>query len=208
MIKAILFDMDGVLVDAKEWHYEALNKALKLFGYEIGRLAHLEEYDGLPTRVKLEMLSKDKGLPSSLHTLINKIKQQYTYEIMNGKCRPMFIHEFALSTLKKEGYKIAVCSNSIKKTVKIMLDKTKLIDYVDFFISNEDVKNSKPHPEMYSTASKRFDLLPEECLVIEDNIRGIKSAITSGCKLMVVDTVYDVTLKNIKQRIEEIENES
>lgn len=206
MIKAILFDMDGVLVDAKEWHYEALNKALKLFGYEIGRLAHLEAYDGLPTRVKLKMLGK-KGFPKSLIELTNKIKQAYTSEIMNGKCKPMEIHQHALFTLKKEGYKIAVCSNSVRKSVAVMLTKTELINYVDFFISNEDVENSKPHPEMYSTASKKFNLPPEECMVIEDNERGIKSAKDAGCKLMTVDNIYDVTLKNIKQRIEEIENE-
>lgn len=207
MIKAILFDMDGVIVDAKEWHYESLNKSLKLFGYEIGRLEHLEKYDGLPTKIKLKMLSEKKGLPDSLSSLINKVKQIYTSKLMNGRCRPMFIHQLALFTLKKEGYKIAVCSNSIRKTVEVMLSKTKLIDYVDFFISNEDVENPKPHPEMYIKASKRFNLHPKECLVIEDNIRGIKSATSSGCELMVVDNIYDVTLKNIKQRIKEIENE-
>ena len=56
-IKAVLFDMDGVLIDAKDWHYEALNKALGLFGMEINRYDHLNTFDGLPTKVKLQMLS-------------------------------------------------------------------------------------------------------------------------------------------------------
>jgi beta-phosphoglucomutase len=53
MIKAVVFDMDGVLIEAKDWHYEALNRALKLFGYEISRYEHLTTFDGLPTRRKL-----------------------------------------------------------------------------------------------------------------------------------------------------------
>ena len=61
-IKAVLFDMDGVLIDAKEWHYEALNRALALFGMPISRFEHLTTFDGLPTRKKLEMLSLELSL--------------------------------------------------------------------------------------------------------------------------------------------------
>jgi beta-phosphoglucomutase len=69
-IKAIIFDMDGVLVEAKEWHYKALNRALELFGYQISRYDHLTTYDGLPTSKKLEMLSLESGLPKELHKFI------------------------------------------------------------------------------------------------------------------------------------------
>ena len=82
-IKAIIFDMDGVLIDAKEWHYEALNKALSLFGYEISRYDHLITYDGLPTKDKLKMLSMERGLPEKLHPYINQLKQKYTIERVN-----------------------------------------------------------------------------------------------------------------------------
>ena len=77
-IKAVIFDMDGVLIDAKEWHYESLNSALSLFGYEISRHDHLVTYDGLPTKKKLEMLSLENGLPTSLHAFVNQLKQQKT----------------------------------------------------------------------------------------------------------------------------------
>ncbi len=65
-IKLILFDLDGVLVEAQDWHYEALNRALELFGMPISRYDHLSTYNGLPTRKKLEMLSVEKGLPAGL----------------------------------------------------------------------------------------------------------------------------------------------
>lgn len=204
-IKAILFDMDGVLIEAKDWHYEALNQALNLFGYEISRYEHLTAYDGLPTRVKLEKLTLEKGLPKSLHSFINEMKQQYTVSMIQTKCRPRFAHEYALSRLKAEGYKMAVGSNSVRMTLELMMHNARLTHFFEFMLSNEDVAKAKPSPEIYSTAMKRLDLDPNECLIVEDNENGIKAAISSGGHLMQVATIDDVTYEGIKKRIEEIE---
>src|SRR6266568_3529031 len=91
MIKAVVFDMDGVLIEAKDWHYDALNRALRLFGYEISRYDHITTFDGLPTRKKLQMLTAENGLPVELHEFINDMKQRYTMEIVNALCKPRFI---------------------------------------------------------------------------------------------------------------------
>src|SRR5215470_2446674 len=88
MIKAILFDMDGVLIDAKDWHYEALNRALGIFGMEIDRDSHVAIFDGLPTRRKLEILSATRSLPKRLHPLIHDLKQAHTRELAYARCRP------------------------------------------------------------------------------------------------------------------------
>ena len=104
-IDTILFDMDVVLIEAKEWHYEALNRALDLFGMPISRFDHLTTFDGLPTRKKLEMLSLERGLPSELHEFINEMKQQYTMELVQTQCKPRFVHEYTLSFL--EGARIS-----------------------------------------------------------------------------------------------------
>lgn len=205
MIKAIIFDMDGVLIEAKDWHYEALNKALSLFGFEISRYDHLVTFDGLPTSRKLEMLSVERGLPRSLHKFINEMKQQYTMDYVYTCCKPRFIHQYALSRLNAEGYRLALASNSIRKTVELMLDKADLSQYMEFMLSNQDVVKAKPDPEIYLTAIKRLGLKPEECLIAEDNQNGIQAALASGGHLFKVDTVNDVTYTNIKRRIEEIE---
>ncbi|MCK4784320.1 MAG: HAD family phosphatase [Desulfobacteraceae bacterium] len=204
-LKAIIFDMDGVLIEAKDWHYEALNKALNLFGIEISRYDHLVTYDGLPTKMKLKMLSAERGLPQRLHEFINEMKQQYTMELVHAKCKPVFYHEYALAKLKDEGYRLVVCSNSIRKSIEVMMEKSNLRQHLEFLISNEDVTNSKPDPEIYNTAIARLGLLPQECLVLEDNENGIKAALASGAHLLCVYSVEDTNYQNIKQKIAELE---
>jgi beta-phosphoglucomutase len=204
-IKAILFDMDGVLIEAKEWHYEALNRALKLFGMPISRFDHLTTFDGLPTLRKLELLTLERGLPKDLHIFINEMKQKFTMEIVHTLCKPTFIHEYALSNLKGKGYKIAVCSNSVRNTVETMMQRAALSGYLDFIMSNEDVRRGKPDPEMYARSMEHFALKPSECLIIEDNENGIKAARASGGHLLVVKEVTEVNLSNILNRIREIE---
>lgn len=206
MIKAVIFDMDGVLIEAKEWHYDALNQALELFGYQIKRHEHLTSYDGLPTKRKLEMLSLEQGLPERLHSFINEMKQAYTMDIVYAQCRPNFVHEYALSNLKARNYKLAVASNSIRNTVEVMMHRAALSTYLDFMLSNEDVKKSKPDPEIYIKAIQSFGLTPQECLVVEDNENGIRAATASGAHVLVVKDVEDTNFANIMNRIEQIQS--
>ncbi len=205
MIRGVVFDMDGVLIEAKDWHYEALNRALALFGYEISRYDHLTTFDGLPTKKKLQMLSAENNLPTELHDFINDMKQRYTMEIVNARCKPRFNHEYALSKLHAAGYKLAVASNSIRSTIEVMMQRAALDRYLSFIVSNQDVSRAKPDPEMYNKAIGAFGLLPEECLIVEDNENGIRAARASGAHVLEVDEVDDVTFDNIARRIAEID---
>ncbi|KJF85827.1 HAD family hydrolase [Photobacterium phosphoreum] len=197
--------MDGVLIDAKDWHYDALNKALSIFGLTISRHEHLVTFDGLSTSQKLNMLSKTYVLPESLHCFINEMKQQYTMDITHQLCKPVFHHQYALSKLRENGYQLAVASNSIRNTVKVMMEKSSLINYLDFYLSNQDVSEGKPSPEIYNLAISKLGLKPEECLIVEDNENGIKAALASGANVLKVDSIYDVNYDNIIQYIEGIE---
>lgn len=204
-IKAVIFDMDGVLIDAKDWHYEALNRALNLFGFGISRYEHLVTYDGLPTSKKLEMLTLERDFPRALHGFLNDLKQIYTQEIVHAKCKPVFQHEYAISKLKARGYKLAVASNAIRSSVELMLDKAKLLGYFDAVLSNQDVTKSKPDPEIYFKSISMLGVKPDECLVVEDNEKGIAAAEAAGAHLMVVQSVYDVTLQNLSESIRRCE---
>jgi beta-phosphoglucomutase len=203
MIRGVVFDMDGVLIEAKDWHYAALNRALRLFGHEISRHEHLTTFDGLPTKKKLEMLSVDRGLPQELHNFINEMKQIYTMELVHQLCRPRFTHEYALSRLKQAGMKLAVASNSVRNTVEVMMQKASLAGYLDAMLSNEDVSRAKPDPEIYLKSMTLLGLAPHETLIVEDNENGIRAARASGAHVLVVGSVDEVNLQAIQQRIAE-----
>lgn len=200
-IEAVIFDMDGVLIDAKEWHYEALNRALGLFGYSISRADHITTFDGLPTSKKLEILTRERGLPAELHGFINEMKQLFTVEQIHLNCRPLFTHEYTLSKLKAAGYRLGLASNSIKSTVELMMQKSSLAEYLDVVLSNQDVVKAKPHPDMYLKAAELLSLSPAQCLVVEDNENGIRAATAAGCHVLVVADVNEVQLDRVLDAI-------
>lgn len=204
-IKAVLFDMDGVLIEARDWHYEALNRALDCFGMAIQRDEHLAVYDGLPTRRKLELLSASRGLPRPLHSFLNDLKQRYTMEIAYARCRPVFQHQYALSRLRHDGYQMCVCSNSIRATVDLLMKLAALDGYLDFHMSNEDVAKPKPDPEIYVTAMKKLGIEPSGCLIVEDNEHGIRAARDSGAHVMMVSGTLDVSYSRIRHAIQQVE---
>ncbi len=204
-IKAVIFDMDGVLIDAKDWHYEALNRALNHFGFNISRYDHLVTFDGLPTRKKLEMLTKEHGLPVSLHGFLNDLKQIYTTELVHARCKPVFQHEYALSNLRAMGYKLAVASNSVRNSITLMMNRSNLDQYLEGIVSNQDVKQGKPDPEIYVKAMAMIGVKPEETLVVEDNEHGIAAARAAGAHLMIVEETTDVTLDGIMTHIRQAE---
>jgi beta-phosphoglucomutase len=207
MIRAVIFDMDGVLIDAREWHYVALNQALGLFGFQIGREEHLTTFDGLPTRVKLEKLTRMRGLPRGLHSLINELKQAYTAQLASLHCGPIPAHQDALSRLRTLGYRLAVASNSIRSTVDLMLGRAGLLPFLDFTLSNEDVEQPKPAPEIYERAIACLGLSPRECLVVEDNENGIAAGLASGAHVMVVHRTDDVNFDSVIARIRQLDAE-
>jgi HAD superfamily hydrolase (TIGR01509 family) len=199
MIKAIAFDMDGVLIDAKDWHYQALNRALALFGCPISHYDHITTFDGLPTRRKLQLLSASNKLPPELHDFIGQLKQDYTMEIVAAQCKPRFIHQYALSRLRAEGIRLAVCSNAVRHSVDVMLQRSALAEYLEFSLSNQDVARPKPDPQIYATAIARFGIAPEECLVVEDHDHGIRAAREAGAHVLQVASVREVTYAAIAE---------
>lgn len=207
-IEAILFDMDGVLIDARHLHYEALNAALSPFGLEISHDAHLANFDGLSTRQKLAILSETRGLPGGLHTLINELKQKFTLAKIPMHCRPIFQHRYMLSRLQQEGYRLALCSNSVRRTVDEMMRSADLDMFFEFTLSNEDIHFPKPHPNIYLEAAKRLKVQPERCLVVEDNANGIRSAKAASMHVLEVVDPDDVTYERVATMLETIAREA
>lgn len=203
-IDAILFDMDGVLIDARELHYEALNAALSPFGLEIGHDTHLANFDGLSTRQKLAILSETRGLPAGLHHLINELKQKLTLAKIPSYCRPVFQHRYMLSRLRQEGYRLALCSNSMRQTVDEMMRSADLDVFFELTLSNEDIRSPKPDPGIYLEAAQRLRVAPDRCLAVEDNANGIRAAKAASMHVLEVADPTAVTYERISTTLDAI----
>lgn len=203
-IQAVVFDMDGVLIEARDWHYEALNRALGHFGWNISRVDHLATFNGLPTRDKLDMLTRTQGLPRELHGFLNKLKQRYTRELIVTSCQPSYNHRYCLSRLTAEGYRLACASNSIRQTIDEILGLAALEQYLPVIVSNEDVQHGKPAPDIYIAAAERLGLRTDEMLVVEDSEHGIDAARAAGCHVLVVVDPDDVTYERVAGAIAQV----
>ena len=195
MMKFIIFDLDGVLVEAKNIHFDALNEALGE-KYAIEWNEHLSKYDGLKTNQKLEMLTKEKGFPVELYKNVWDKKQSLTLKKLKDLKQSFQLID-CMERLCSDGYKLAVCSNSIRRTVLTVLSKLGIIEYFDLILSNEDVKKSKPHPEIYWNAMSMLGVLPEETLIVEDSPFGLLAASRSKAFTMRVGSPNEVSYNNI-----------
>tara|TARA_R110000824_G_scaffold125429_6_gene284549 strand:+ start:517 stop:1884 length:1368 start_codon:yes stop_codon:yes gene_type:complete len=204
MIKLVIFDLDGVLVDARELHYEALNEALADVDskYIIHRGEHLSTYDGLSTTKKLNMLTKAKGLPKELHDAVWRLKQKKTVEIIDTFTPDVRMAQI-IRRLKKEGYVVACATNSIRETAKLQLIRRGFFEHIDFLYSNQDVNKPKPSTEMYLRCMLKAGVDPDETVIIEDSHHGRKAAMSSGAYLCAVKDSKDVDYNKIRKVIDE-----
>ena len=191
MTKLVIFDLDGVLIDSKDYHYDALNEALGE-EYAISREEHVSTYDGLPTTAKLELLSKNKGLPADRYEEIWKAKQENTLHIFKTKVDKDYELMGYFQQLVDEGYKVAVASNSIRNTVKIILLRLGLLEFVDIYVSNEDVVRNKPFPSMYWKCMMALGALPDDTVILEDSHIGRQGALDSKCHLVPIENRSDL----------------
>lgn len=198
MIKLIIFDLDGVLLDAKEAHYKALNQALRDFDYpQISREDHIGKYDGLSTRAKLQMLDiklEDQGG-------IAASKQLYTRNEL-CKLKPDLRLTNLISNLYTR-YELGVASNAVLATVETALERLELLgkyNYFDYLLSNEEVQITKPHPEIYLKMMVEACVKSSETLIVEDSKHGREAAMASGAYVCGVDSPEDLVTSDKLQR--------
>lgn len=203
MNKLIIFDLDGVLIDSRDLHYHSLNAALETIDpkYTITRDEHLSTFDGLNTTRKLKLLTETKNLPVECHDSVWNRKQLATLDLLK-KFEPDNKLIEIFSKLKLLGYSIAVASNSIRETVKISLLKIGVIEFVDFYCSNQDVTYPKPFPEMYWKCMTACKALPKHTLIVEDSHIGRQGALDSGAALLAVENTNDLTWDKISNKLQ------
>jgi len=201
VVKAILYDLDGVLVDACEWHYKALNDALvDVCGFEITPPEHEKLFNGLTTKTKLTMLAMEGRITENQIEPISALKQHYTQVLLdqlNADSVKVDLH----TRTKELGIVSVCCTNSIRSSAFLMLSKTGQLPFLDFFLSNEDVRSPKPCGEVYVRAMIRLGLYPDEVLIVEDSATGIVSARSTGARVLEVANAAEVCWDRIKEHL-------
>lgn len=195
-----IFDLDGVLIDSKELHFEALNEALREFDpkFEISHSDHSTKYDGLSTRRKLEMLHSEKGFPIEHFERVWKLKQDITLRMLGEIKKDEELVSF-MAFLQNQGIKLAVASNSVRNTIDLVLRNLGIIDFFSLILSNEDVRSSKPHPEIYWKTMMHFEVVPDATVIFEDSYVGRLAALRSGARLIPIENRRDLTWQRIRQ---------
>jgi len=195
----VIFDLDGVLVDACEWHRIALNEALcEICNYEISMSDHVQEFNGIPTRIKLKKLINMGILPEEDLDTVYDTKQRKTIDIINREAKIRYEKIALINMLKSKNIRVGCFTNSIRETANLMLEKTGVLDLLDLVITNQDVENPKPHPEGYIAMLDHFNISPKNSIIVEDSPKGVEAAILSGCKVLVVRNSDEVNIDLFK----------
>jgi HAD superfamily hydrolase (TIGR01509 family) len=202
-MKLIIFDLDGVLVDSKDLHYQALNLAIAEVnpGWMISYQEHLSRYNGNPTSVKLDMLAETyPSFNDDDRAVISEKKQEITRHLI-GKIPADQELVQIMTELRRSGIDIAVASNSIRSTVDSILKALGVYPLVGFIASNEDVSSPKPDPEIYFKCMEHFGVEPQETIILEDSDIGRAGALATGSRMVPINSRKDITLEMINSEI-------
>lgn len=197
MIKLLIFDIDGVLVRSKKLHETCFILALRHYGYNLTGERHRQEFDGLPTKEKLDRM----GIPENLRKNIFDLKQKLTFE----KAKDFISYNPDIKAIFSEmhnDYKIAVASNAIRDFCELILDILEIRPYVDRLLTNEDVSEPKPSPMMYNEIINHFGVNQSDVVIFEDSKFGLKAAFSSGANVYHVENPSYLNIHDIKTFIE------
>lgn len=197
MIRWIFFDLDGVLLDARSWHFEAFQAALHEQGIELDHHTHMRLYDGLPTKRKLALLAERLELAPATIAAVRERKQEITRRFLAERIVRSEALVALLTKLRSQGLRLALCSNAIKETVETCLARLEVGAFFEVVLSSDDVADPKPAPEMYELALRRAGAAAHEVLIIEDSPHGVAAAQATACHLLVVRDAQDLSWEKL-----------
>lgn len=175
MIKAVIFDMDGVISDTQKDHSRLEVEILKRYGVKISSKELIEKYAGVKVREIFERLLKENGKPFDLDKIVEE-KRKMMMDLAEIGVEPIVGSPYLIEKLHDAGFKLAVGSASHKNYVEKILEKLKVRKYFSFLSTGDQVKEGKPSPDIFLFAAKGLGISPEECLVIEDARNGMLAA--------------------------------
>ncbi|WEV44795.1 HAD family phosphatase [Streptococcaceae bacterium ESL0687] len=184
--KAVIFDMDGVLVDTEQFYYDRRETFMNSQGISISHLAPSFFIGGNMKNVWSKILLDD-------YDKWDLVKLQADY-VAYKNSHPLPYKELlfpqtreVLEALKQAGYRLALASSSTNHDIKKMLADNKLADYFEFTSSGEDFKETKPNPEIYQVTMDKLGLKPDEVLIVEDSEKGIQAGVAAGATVWAIE---------------------
>jgi beta-phosphoglucomutase family hydrolase len=181
MLKAVIFDMDGVIIDSEPAHLRVCLELFKKLNIDLSE----EEYGrfiGVSNTSMWTTLKQMYGLAQTIQELAEQQARANIDDFKNGDDKPMPGILELLSNLKKEGIKIGLASSSPLETINLILEKFEIKDYFDAVVSGENLKRGKPAPDIYLKAAEMLSVFPENCIAIEDSNHGVCAAKSAGMK--------------------------
>ena len=207
MIKAVIFDMDGVLVDSTEIHTAAHNSVLVKYGYNLKDVP-ADVFSGIigrPVLNSCQLFVEYFKLPLSAEEYYRE-RQEYFF----GNIKMIKQMEGAadlVKSLKDAGYKTAIATSGVKEYVEVVLDHLNIRSVIDVFVSSDNLEKPKPDPDIYLKTAAKLNVRPAECVVIEDSKHGVEAAKNAGMKCVGIEegevegqdiSRADVIVKNMK----------
>ena len=195
IIKGVLFDFDGVVVQSEKLHRRTFLELLKPYGVKVSEERWYNEFAGTGSRHIFEVLVKEHGLQEKVDDLVAKRKKNYENAVRCGRLKKTPGIEKFLRKLKDKKIKTAIVSGSHRTNVQAALEIFGLAKYFDIIISGDELEKRKPDPEPYLHAARKLGLMPKECIAIEDSFSGAKSATAAGMQLIIVKSPAKIPTK-------------
>lgn len=211
-MKAVIFDMDGVIIDSEPIHFEVDKQTFKDLGYNVS-VEELGKYVGTTNEYMLTEIKKKYNINKSIEEIISYKVEMTKRKVMESNLEPIEGIKELLSELKNKDIPTAIASSSPRDFIDVVVSKFKLKNYFKFIVSGEEVKRGKPAPDIYFETAKKLGINPRDCIVIEDSKNGVLAAKTAGMKCIgfqnansgnqdlskadiIVNSIKDVNTKN------------
>ena len=187
MLKAVVFDLDGVLADTEEFSFAASREALKKLGIKLKGVD--QRFIGMSDKNIVQTLASEQNKQVNTEEYVKDIDEAYM-RIAKGRLTPLIGITKLLKQLKTNGITIGLASSGSVKKVGFSLDELKLAKFFPIRVTGSDVHSSKPHPEIYQIAAKKLGVEPSECVAVEDATTGVESAKRAGMKCVAITSSF------------------
>jgi len=221
MLKAVIFDFDGVICDSELLHYRALNAVFNRYGVDVPKAVHWDKYLGYSDIENIEAVNRDYAMgldAAGIQRLMAEKKEAFDALVRTESLIIDGVESF-VKMLTAAGVRRAICSGALRSDIDLMLDGSALAKAFEVIVAADNVKKGKPDPEGYRLALEKLSasggLKPTECIVIEDSHWGLEAARAAGMHPvavtntysrasldgkaeLVVDTLTDLTLTDLR----------